>query len=106
MQQKILNQNLNQYLIYLNKLNLQLSGDESNINNEILNEYFRYQSPSNLLKDLYYADKIIYENIVNNVSDVLIKLSIAANRKEITKNENPEKVIDIVEDIFNFKKSN
>ena len=29
-----------------------ITRDESNINNVIFNEYFKYQNPSNLLKDL------------------------------------------------------
>ena len=34
----------------------------------------------------------------------MIDLRNAVNKKEIPKNENPDKVIDIVEDILNFNK--
>ena len=75
--------------------------DESNINNEILFEYFKYQNPSYLLKDLYYADKTENKKIVNNVNNALIDLRNAVNKKEIPSNKNPEKVVDIVEEILN-----
>ena len=54
------------------------------------------------MNDLYYTDKTRNEKIVNNINDALIELRNAVNRKEIPKNKNPEKVIDIVEEILNF----
>ena len=45
-----------------------------------------------MLKDLYNAEN----KIVNHVNVALIDLRNAVNRKKIPKNENPDKVIDIV----------
>ena len=42
--------------------------------------------------------------LVNNVNDGLIDLRNAINRKEIPENENPNKIVDIVEKILNFNK--
>ena len=44
------------------------------------------------------------KKIVNNFSDGLIKLRSAIDRKKITNNENPEKLIVIVEEILNVNK--
>ena len=42
--------------------------------------------------------------LVNNINDGLIGLRNAINRKEIPENENPNKIVDIVEKILNFNK--
>ena len=42
--------------------------------------------------------------LVNSVNDGLIDLRNAINRKEIPENENPNKIVDIVEKILNFNK--
>ena len=57
-----------------------------------------------MLKDLFNADKSKNDKIVNHVNDALIDLRNAVNRKEIPKNENPDKDADIVEEILNFNK--
>ena len=44
------------------------------------------------------------KKIVNNFSDGLIKLRSAIDRKKITNNENPEKLIVVVEEILNVNK--
>ena len=82
-QQKILNQNLNHILTRQKYLSIY---------------------PSFLLKDLYYIGKTMNKKIVNNFSDGLIKLRSAIDRKKITNNENPEKVIVIVKEILNVNK--
>ena len=61
-----------------------------------------YEYTIHYMNDLYYTDKTRNEKIVNNINDALIELRNAVNRKEIPKNKNPEKVIDIVEEILNF----
>ena len=61
-----------------------------------------YEYTIHYMNDLYYTDKTRNEKIVNNINDALIELRNAINRKEIPKNKNPEKVIDIVEEILNF----
>ena len=52
----------------------------------------------------YYADKTRNKKIVNNANNTLIELRSAVNRSKIFNNGNPEKVIDIVEEIVNFNK--
>ena len=44
------------------------------------------------------------EKTVNNVNNGLIDLRNDFKRKEITENENPKKVVDIVEKIIDFNK--
>ena len=44
------------------------------------------------------------EQIVNQVNDALFNLRNNVIRKEIPENENPDKVIDIVEKIVDFGK--
>ena len=65
-------------------------------------EYFKYQSPSFLAKDLHKASQARNEQIVNQVNDALIDLWNAVDKKEIAENENPDKGINIVEKIFDF----
>ena len=66
--------------------------------------YFKYQNPSFLAKDLIRATQAKNEQLVNNVNDGLIDLMSAIIRKEIPENENPNKIIDIVEKILDFNK--
>ena len=65
---------------------------------------FKYQNPSFLAKDLIRATQVKNEQIVNNVNDGLIDLRNDINRKEIPENENPKKVVEIVEKIIDFNK--
>ena len=81
-----------------------IANDGTNINTEILNKYFKHQNPTFLLKDLHKANKSKDEKIVNHVNDALIDLRNTVNRKELPENKNPDKVIDIVEEIFNLTK--
>ena len=74
------------------------------MNTEILIEHLKYKNPSNLLKDLYNSNGTKNQKIVNHVNNALINLRNAVNRKEIPKNENPDKVIDIVEEILKVNK--
>ena len=57
-----------------------------------------------MLRDLYNSSRSINEKIVNRVNNVLIDLSNAVNRTEISENENPDKIVDIVEEILKFNK--
>ena len=65
-------------------------------------EYFKYQSPSFLAKDLHKASQARNEQIVNQVNDALIDLWNAVDKKEIAENENPDKGINIVEKILDI----
>ena len=78
--------------------------DEKDINDEIFWDYFKYKNPSLLAKDLIRATQAKHEQIVNNVNDGLIDLRNDINRKEISENEHPTKVVKIVEKIVDFNK--
>ena len=67
--------------------------NKTNINTKLFNEYSKYYNPLFLLKNL--------QNTNENSNDVLIELRNAVNRKK-SENENPDKIIDIVEEILNF----
>ena len=107
-----LNQHLNQHLKQLKKQtkkHLYKFWDktvnyERNINTGILNDYFKYHDPSFLLKDLHNVNETENEKIVGHINNVLIDLRNAVIRGKIPINENPDKVIDIVEEILNFNK--
>lgn len=57
-----------------------------------------------MLRDLYNSSRSINEKIVNRVNNALIDLSNAVNRTEISENGNPDKIVDIVEEILKFNK--
>ena len=74
-------------------------------------EYFYYQSPSLLRKDLYEENQILYEEnqiknekIVKYINDSLIDLRNPVNSNKIPDNENPNRTIDIVEKMLIFNK--
>ena len=64
----------------------------------------KYQIPLLLLKELISAKQVKNEKLVNDMNDGLIDLRNAINRKKIHKNENQEKLVNIVEKIFHFNK--
>ena len=74
--------------------------EEKDINNKIFLNYFNYHNPLFLVKDLVSTKQDKIEKTVNNISDALIDLRRNINRKEIPENENPEKLVDIVEKIL------
>ena len=76
---------------------------KKDINDEIFSNYFKYQNPSLLARDLIKATQAKNEQLVNNVNDGLIDLRNII-RKEIPENQNPNKIVDIVEKIINFNK--
>ena len=82
----------------------EIIANKKDINDEIFWNYFKYQNPSFLAKDLIRATQAKNEQLVNNVNDGLIDLMSAIIRKEIPENENPNKIIDIVEKILDFNK--
>ena len=78
--------------------------DEKDKNVGIFLNYFKYQNPSSLVKDLISAKNNNDEKLVNSINNGLIGLRNNINRKEIPENENPKKVVDIVEKIPDFNK--
>ena len=81
----------------------EIIGDEKDTSDEIFQNYIRYQNPSRLAKYLLRAKQHKNEQLVNNVNDGLIDLRNAI-KKEIAENENPNKIVDIVQTILDFNK--
>ena len=77
---------------------------KKDINNEISLNYFKYQNPSFLLKDLSSGKQNKNESLVHNIYNGLIDLRKNINRKEIPENENPKRVANIGEKNFDFNK--
>ena len=78
--------------------------DEKGINNEIFLDYFKYQNPSLLVKELISTKQNKNEKIVNNINNGLIDKRNDINRREISESKNPKKVVDIVEKVLEFNK--
>ena len=57
-----------------------------------------------MAKYLITATEAKNGQLVNNANDGLIDFKRAINRKEILENENPKKIVNIVEQILDFKK--
>ena len=82
----------------------EIIANEKDINDEIFWNYFKYQNPSFLEKDLIKAMQAKNEQLVNNVNNGLIALRKAIIKKQIPENENPKKILYIVEKILDFNK--
>ena len=67
-------------------------------------EYFNYQSPSFLVKDLYKFNQNKNDTIIKYLNESLIDLGNSINSKNIPENENPKKVVNIVDKILEFNK--
>ena len=67
-------------------------------------ELFSYHNPLFLAKDLITAKQHNNSKLVNNINDWLIDLRNAIVRNKIPKNENPNKIVNIFEKIFDFNK--
>ena len=83
---------------FINKI----ENDEKTINNGIFKEYFSYQNLSFLAKDKTNQWKD--EQMINQLNNALIDLRSPVNKTKVPENENPDKVIDIVEKILDFVK--
>ena len=57
-----------------------------------------------LAKDLISTKQAKNEKLVNNINDGLIDLRKAIIGKEIPKNENPNKIVNVAEIILDFSK--
>ena len=75
---------------------------EKDVNYEIFWNYFKYQNPLLLEKDLIRATQTKNEQLVNNVNDGLIDLRSIIIRKEIPENKNPNKIVDIAKKILHL----
>ena len=61
----------------------EITGKEKDINDEIFYNYFKYQNPLFLARDLIRATQPKNEQLVNNINDRLINLRNTFNKKEI-----------------------
>ena len=75
---------------------------EKKINEQIFREYFNYQSSLFLVKDLHEANQTKNDIIVKYLNESLIDLRNSINSKKISKNQNPKKVVNIVEKILDL----
>ena len=57
-----------------------------------------------MTKFLYDSDEIKNGEIIKHINNGLIKLRNSINSKEIPENENPKKVVNIIEKIIGFNK--
>ena len=57
-----------------------------------------------MIRHLHKASQAKNEQIVNQVNDELIDLRNIFNKKKIPENENPDEVINIAEESFDFNK--
>ena len=80
----------------------EIINQEKGISIEIFNEYFGYQNPSFLAKDLIKNDQSKNKQIVKQTVDSINELKNSILKKEIPKNENPNKMMDIVEKTLEF----
>ena len=80
----------------------EIINQEKVIGSEIFNEYFGYQNPSFLAKDLIKNDQSKNKQIVKQTVDSINELKNSILKKEIPKNENPNKMMDIVEKTLEF----
>ena len=76
--------------------------DQEKLNTEIFKKYFGYQNPSFLAKYLFKANQVINDQIVSLAIYSNNELRNAVIRKEIPENENPKKVIHIIEKVLEF----
>ena len=77
-----------------------IKANEKDMNDEIIWNYFKYQNPSFLAKDLIRANQVKNQQLVYNIHNGLINLRNAIIGKEIPENENPNKIVNIVEKIL------
>ena len=82
----------------------EIENEDKNINEQIFGEYFNYQSTSSLVKELSEDNENKNDMIVKYLNESLIDLRNFNNSKEIPKDENPKKIVNIVEKMINFNK--
>ena len=75
---------------------------KKNKNSEIFNDYFGYKNPSFSAEDLIKAFQTKNNEFLYQTIDSINELRNSVIKKEIPKNENPNKIIDIVEKILEF----
>ena len=90
-------------------LNKWIIDEEENINEELFTKHFKIQSPSEMLKSIYQTnDKEKNNELVNVINSGLKDLKeeikkMSEKEKEI---EDPELIVEIVEEILKFNEQN
>ena len=92
----------------MSKFNEWVNEKERDINNEVFQEHFSFQRPSDMLKSVYKRnDKKKNSKLINviksGVSDLKNEIENIEEEKEI---EKPNEIVDIVEKILEFNKQN
>ena len=75
-----------------------------NINEKIFKAYFFYHNLLFSAKELYNSSEMVNDEIVKHINDALIELKKDSNRKKNPKNENPNKIHDIVKKSWSMVK--
>ena len=71
--------------------------NEKNKNEQIFEEYFFYNTPLFLAKELCNSDRNINDEIVKHVNDALIESKKHINRKKFSDHRNLNKIVNVVE---------
>ena len=82
----------------------EIIANEKDINDGIFWDYFKYQNPSFLAKDLIRSMQAKNEKLVNNVNDRLMDLRTILLEKKFLKIKTPKKKVDILKKIHDFSK--
>ena len=91
------------------KFNEWVSKKETSINRELFQKHFKFQRPSDMLKALYTTnDKKKNNDLVDVINSRLsdLRKEIEDVSEEEKKFEEPDKIVDIVENIVEFNKQN
>ena len=91
------------------KFNEWVNKKYTSINYKLFKKYFKFQRPSDMLKDLYRTnDKYKNNKLVNVMKSGLsdLKNEIEDMSEEEKENEKPNEIIDIVEKIIELNKQN
>ena len=93
----------------MNRFDKWANKEETNINKEIINNDFFFQTPSALLKDLYKTNDKEKNNVLVSVINSGLK-DLKENIKELSeeerKVEKPDKIVKVVKRILKFNKQN
>ena len=104
-----LNTNDKKWLEYKNlRLNKWVNKQETDINNELFKNYFKFQRPSDMLKSLYKANTSQNNELVSLINSGLkdLKEEIKKMSKAEIEIEKPDEIVNIVEKILKFNEQN
>ena len=89
-----------------NAFNEQINKEETDINIQPFKKHFKFQRPSDMLKSLYKANTCQNNELVSVINSGLkdLKEEIKKMSKEEKEIEDPESIVEIVEEILKFNK--